>query len=95
MKRFDSTNESNTSVFLDKKDSPGGRCLVDVQMLTSKRFHRHNPASLQSNFHFRAEQEKQKTERHYIIVDQIFLIGMPVLFIGTYYLINDLVFYII
>ena len=52
------------------------------------------PSSLQRNFHFRAEQEKLKTERHYIIVDQIFLIGMPVLFIGTN-VIKHLAFYII
>ena len=38
MKRFDSLNESRQSVFLDKKDSPGGRCMVDVPMLASKRF---------------------------------------------------------
>ena len=37
MKRFDSLNESSQSVFLDKKDSPGGRCMVDVPMMASKR----------------------------------------------------------
>ena len=36
MKRLDST--SNESVFLDKRESPAGRCKDDVPISASKRF---------------------------------------------------------
>ena len=42
MKRFDSPNESSRSVFLDKKDSPGERCIADAPMVASQRFYSFN-----------------------------------------------------